>query len=73
MAKVASVLAAAEVDIVHIHSGEDGAQETKDFYFVIAVRDRAHLDTVLAKLRRTSVVIRADRSKNSVTQAITSP
>jgi hypothetical protein len=31
------------------------------------------LDTVLAKLRRTSVVIRADRSKNSVTQAITSP
>ena len=73
MAKVASVLAAAEADIVHIHSGEDGAQETKDFYFVIAVRDRAHLDTVLAKLRRTSVVIRADRSKNSVTQAITSP
>jgi len=72
MAKVASVLAAAEADIVHIHSGEDGAQETKDFYFVIAVRDRAHLDTVLAKLRRTSVVIRADRSKNSVTQAITS-
>ena len=73
MAKVASVLAAAEADIVHIHSGEDGAQETKDFYFVIAVRDRAHLDTVLAKLRRTSVVIRADRSKNSVTHAITSP
>ena len=73
MAKVASVLAAAEADIVHIHSGEDGAQETKDFYFVIAVRDRAHLDTVLAKLRRTSVVIRADRSKNSVTHPITSP
>jgi len=73
MAKVASVLAAAEADIVHIHSGEDGAQETKDFYFVIAVRDRAHLDTVLAKLRRTSVVIRADRSKNSVLSPITSP
>ena len=73
MAKVASVLAAAEADIVHIHSGEDGAQETKDFYFVIAVRDRAHLDTVLAKLRRTAVVIRADRSKNSVTHPITSP
>ena len=73
MAKVASVLAAAEADIVHIHSGEDGAQETKDFYFVIAVRDRAHLDTVLAKLRRTSVMIRADRSKNSVTHPITSP
>jgi GTP pyrophosphokinase len=73
MAKVASVLAAAEADIVHIHSGEDGAQETKDFYFVIAVRDRAHLDMVLAKLRRTAVVIRADRSKNSVTHPITSP
>ncbi len=73
MAKVASVLAAAEADIVHIHSGEDGARETKDFYFVIAVRDRAHLDTIVAKLRRTSVVIRADRSKNSVTHAITSP
>lgn len=73
MAKVASVLAAAEADIVHIHSGEDGAQETKDFYFVIAVRDRAHLDTVLAKLRRTAVVIRADRSKNSAIHPITSP
>ena len=73
MAKVASVLAAAEADIVHIHSGEDGAQETKDFYFVISVRDRAHLDMVLAKLRRTAVVIRADRSKNSVTYPITSP
>ena len=73
MAKVASVLAAAEADIVHIHSGEDGAQETKDFYFVISVRDRAHLDMVLAKLRRTAVVIRADRSKNSVTHPITSP
>ncbi len=73
MAKVASVLAAAEADIVHIHSGEDGAQETKDFYFVISVRDRTHLDMVLAKLRRTAVVIRADRSKNSVTHPITSP
>lgn len=73
MAKVASVLAAAESDIVHIHSGEDGAQETKDFYFVIAVRDRAHLDTVLTKLRRTSVVIRAERSKNAVIHPVTSP
>jgi len=73
MAKVASVLAAAEADIVHIHSGEDGAQETKDFYFVIAVRDRGHLETVLAKLRRTAVVIRAERSKNSVPNPITSP
>ena len=73
MAKVASVLAAAEADIVHIHSGEDGAQETKDFYFVIAVRDRAHLDTVLTKLRRTSVVIRAERSKNAVIHPVTSP
>ncbi|MCF8147283.1 MAG: bifunctional (p)ppGpp synthetase/guanosine-3',5'-bis(diphosphate) 3'-pyrophosphohydrolase [Sulfuritalea sp.] len=72
MAKVASVLATAEADIVHIHSGEDGTQETKDFYFVIAVRDRAHLDAVLAKLRRTSVVIRADRSKNAVPHPITS-
>ena len=73
MAKVASVLAAAEADIVHIHSGEDGAQETKDFYFVIAVRDRAHLDAVLTKLRRTSVVIRAERSKNAVIHPVTSP
>ena len=71
--EIPSVLAAAEADIVHIHSGEDGAQETKDFYFVIAVRDRGHLDTVLAKLRRTAVVIRAERSKNSVPKPITSP
>ena len=65
MAKVASVLALAESDIVHIEMGEDKGHDAKDLHFVIAVRDRAHLDTVLAKLQRSAVVMRAARSKKA--------
>jgi guanosine-3',5'-bis(diphosphate) 3'-pyrophosphohydrolase len=45
-----------EADITHIDMGQDGAQEATDLRFVIAVRDRAHLETALRNLRRTRVV-----------------
>ena len=65
MAKVAAALAAAEADIVHIEMVPDGAQDVKELHFVVAVRDRTHLDAVLAKLQRSPVVMRAQRSKKA--------
>jgi len=66
MAKVASVLAAAEADIDHIEMGEANSHDAKDMHFVIAVRDRNHMETILTKLQRSSVVMRAKRSKRAV-------
>ncbi len=65
MAKVATALAAAEADIVHIEMAPDSAQDVKELHFVVAVRDRSHLDAVLAKLQRSPVVMRAQRSKKA--------
>ncbi len=66
MAKVASVLAAAEADIDHIEMGEANSHDAKDMHFVIAVRDRNHMESILTKLQRSSVVMRAKRSKKAV-------
>ena len=65
MAKVAAALAAAEADIVHIEMVPDSAQDVKELHFVVAVRDRTHLDAVLAKLQRSPVITRAQRSKKA--------
>ena len=65
MAKVASVLAAAEADIVHIEMGEANSHDAKDMHFVIAVRDRAHLESILTKLQRSAVVMHVKRSKKT--------
>jgi GTP pyrophosphokinase len=54
-------MAAAEADIVHLGMTEEAAQEALDLRFVITVRDRTHLDTVLRQLRRTQSVLRAAR------------
>nr|WP_254607040.1 bifunctional (p)ppGpp synthetase/guanosine-3',5'-bis(diphosphate) 3'-pyrophosphohydrolase [Rhodoferax sp. BAB1] len=61
LARVASALAASEADIIHIDMGKEAAQETTDLRFIIAVRDRIHLATVLRNLKRTSSVLRARR------------
>ena len=65
MAKVASVLAGAEADIVHIEMGEANSDDAKDMHFVIAVRDRAHLDSILTKLQRSAVVMHVKRGKKT--------
>ncbi len=62
LARVASSLAGSEADIIHIDMGQEAAQETTDLHFVIAVRDRVHLATVLRNLKRTSSVLRARRN-----------
>ncbi len=63
LARVAAALATAEADIIHIDMGEDANQDAADLRFVIAVRDRAHLDNALRNLKRTPSVLRAVRAK----------
>ncbi len=65
LAKVASALASAEADIIHIDMGHDGAEATTDLRFVVSVRDTAHLDLALRNLRRTHSVLRAERNQNA--------
>ena len=62
LARVAAALAAAESDITHITMGQEANQDAADLRFVIAVRDRAHLEVALRNLRRTSSVLRAHRA-----------
>ena len=63
LARVAAALAAAEADITHIDMGTEAAQDATDLRFLIAVRDRAHLETALRNLKRTPSVLRAQRTK----------
>ncbi len=63
LARVAAALAAAEVDINHVDMGEEEAQEATDLRFIITVRDRAHLELALQKLKRIPAVLSAVRSK----------
>jgi GTP pyrophosphokinase len=53
LAQVAGALARAEVDITHIGMGDEAGHDAADIHFVIAVRDRTHLDTALRNLRRS--------------------
>ena len=61
LARVAAALASAESDITHINMGQEAAQEASDLRFVIAVRDKAHLETALRNLRRTTSVLKVQR------------
>jgi len=61
LARVAATLAGAEADITHVEMAEETRQEATDLRFVVAVRDRTHLDTVLRAARRTSSVLSAVR------------
>ena len=62
LARVAAALAAAESDITHINMGQEANHDVADLRFVVAVRDRAHLDVALRNLRRTASVLRAQRA-----------
>ena len=69
LAKVAVALAHSESDISHVDMGTEYAQDATDLRFVIEVRDRSHLDTVLKNLRRTSSVLTAERMLPSGTES----
>ena len=61
LARVAAALASAEADITHVDMGVEETQDATDLRFVIAVRDKAHLEAVLRNLSRTPSVMRALR------------
>jgi GTP pyrophosphokinase len=61
LARVAAALATAEADITHVNMGQERAQDATELRFGIAVRDRAHLATVLRNVKRTSSVLRVHR------------
>jgi GTP pyrophosphokinase len=63
LARVAASLASAEVDINHVDMGEEEAQDATDLRFVVTVRDKAHLELALQKLKRIPAVLRAQRIK----------
>jgi GTP pyrophosphokinase len=62
LAKVAGAIAAAEGDITHIDMEDESAMETTDLRFVVAVRDEAHLDSLMRSLRRTPHVLHVRRA-----------
>lgn len=61
LARVAAALAGAEADITHVDMGDERPPDAMDLRFVIAVRDRAHLDAVTRALKRTASVLRVER------------
>ena len=65
LAKVAGVLASGEVDITHIDMPDVASRGPIDLRFLIEVRNRRHLSTVLKTLRHNPVVLRAVRTKDA--------
>ena len=63
LAKVAAALAVAEADITHVNMGQERAQDATELKFGLAVRDRVHLALVMRNVKRTSAVLRVQRSK----------
>ena len=61
LARVASALASAEADITHVDMGDDKAQDATDLCFIVAVRDRAHLEAAMRTLKRTASVLKVQR------------
>jgi GTP pyrophosphokinase len=65
LAKVAGALAAAEADITQIDMADVSANDVMDLRFVISVRDLSQLEIAFKNLRRTTNVIKVQRSKNT--------
>ena len=61
LARVAAAMAGAEADITHVDMGEEPAQDATDMRFVVAVRDSAHMDTVLRAIKRVPAVMKVAR------------
>lgn len=61
LARVAAALANAEADIVHVDMDDERAADATDLRFVVSVRDRTHLESVLRNLKRTPSVMNATR------------
>jgi len=67
LARVASAITSAEADITHVLMADEvSGQEATDLRFLFTVRDKAHLDAVLANLRRVPAVLQAQRVMSGV-------
>jgi len=65
LASVASALASGGADITQVDMTNESAHGVMDLRFVIAVRDVSQLETVFKNLRRTTAVLKVQRSKNT--------
>ncbi|MES2886422.1 MAG: bifunctional (p)ppGpp synthetase/guanosine-3',5'-bis(diphosphate) 3'-pyrophosphohydrolase [Pseudomonadota bacterium] len=63
LARVASAMAEAEADIVHIDMGNEPAGEAVELKVLVSVRDRLHLADVIRTLKRSSTVLKVARTK----------
>jgi GTP diphosphokinase / guanosine-3',5'-bis(diphosphate) 3'-diphosphatase len=63
LARVAQAVSTAEADIKHIDMDNHRDDETAEMRLTLSVRDRQHLADVLRVLKRSSVVIKAQRAK----------
>ncbi len=62
LARVASALASTEADITHVDMDDDrAAHDAADLRFIVAVRDRSHLESAMRVLRRTPAVMQVRR------------
>ena len=61
LARVAAALTESEADIVHLEMADESRENLMDLRFVVALRDRAHLEAVLRAARRTPSVLAASR------------
>lgn len=61
LARVASELADANVDIRRLDMEDEAAMATADLRFVISVHDQAQLEAALRNVRRAPAVVRANR------------
>lgn len=63
LARVASALTSAEADITRVDMNDEAAQDATDLRFVVAVRDRNHLESVMRNLKRTTSVLQVVRAR----------
>jgi GTP diphosphokinase / guanosine-3',5'-bis(diphosphate) 3'-diphosphatase len=61
LARVAAALATAEADITHVDMDEEKAQDATDLRFLVAVRDKSHLEQAIRALKRTPSVMKVGR------------
>lgn len=61
LAEASSVIAQAEVNILRINMHEEDSRETVEVLCLVGVRNQQHIDLLLRTLRKSRVVLRAER------------
>jgi len=61
LARVAAALASAEADITYVDMDDEKNQDATDLRFLVAVRDKSHLEAAMRVLKRTPSVMTVQR------------